>query len=176
MKAWAGMRLRVLLAGGAFALYLAPGTANACPPGFTPNAAGTPGVPCVPANPSSGNDGGGSQSSGMQWESRWGSFAFDEATGAVGSGAKMSSRGRSRKAAMAHCQANGGAKCKVEFDYTNQCGAIAMGKTRAGLMTRYYRSEVKLNDATDGALRGCGEQGGIECQIILSDCSRPQRV
>jgi len=177
VKLFSGLTRRAAMTGAAFAVYFIPGSASACPPGFIPNAAGTPGVPCIPFGGQSQDDGGGnSGSSGMAWETRWGAFAYDEATSMAGVGGKMPSRGRAKKAALAHCQANGGMNCKVEFAYDNQCGALAIGKTSAGYLTRYYRSEVRLDDAEAGARKGCADQGGLDCQIILTDCSRPQRI
>jgi len=177
MKMFAGSKVRFMAAAAVAALYLVPGTAYACPPGFEPNAAGTPGRECIPSAGQGGGEGGDySQSSGPFWETRWGAFAYDYATAIVGVGSKMPSRGKAKKAAVADCQSRGGKNCKVEFSYYNHCAAIAEGRMSSGLYTRYYRSENGLDDAVSGALKGCADQGGAACQAIITDCSRPQRV
>ncbi|WP_257546703.1 DUF4189 domain-containing protein [Sphingopyxis sp. DBS4] len=177
MKMFATSRMRSIAAAVvAGVLYLVPGTASACPPGFEPNAAGTPGQECIPSTGQRGGDGGDYSQSGPVWETRWGAFAYDFATAIVGQGSKMPSKGKAKKAAIAACQSNGGKDCKVEFTYYNHCAAMTEGKTATGLYTRYYRSENRLDDAIAGALKGCADQGGSECQVIHTDCSRPQRV
>lgn len=160
----------------ACAIYFPPTTAYACPPGFIPNAAGTPGVECIPHTGDGDGSTGGNSSSGMEWEPRWGAFAFDETVFKIGMAGAMSSRGKAKKAAIAHCQSKGGTSCKVEFVFTNQCAAVSQGRHPDGSWSRHYYSDITLPRATEAALQACTERGGSDCEIKFTECAKPQRV
>lgn len=172
MARWASAILFVTAA----AIYFIPSTAHACPPGFIPNAAGTPGVECIPHTGDSGGGNTGGGGSGMGWESRWGAFAFDDATAKIGQAGAMPSRGKAKKTAIAHCQSKGGTNCKVEFVFTNHCAAVALGQHPGDSWSRHYYSDITLPRASEGALKACSERGGSNCEIAFTECAKPQRI
>ncbi|MFK3649762.1 DUF4189 domain-containing protein [Lysobacter enzymogenes] len=143
-------------------LFLLAGTAHAeqgCPDGFIPNAAGTPGVPCVA---------GSTQNWGelpRHAPSRWGAFAGDSESGKIGQASGMPSKRKAEKQALAHCRSKGGQNCKVEITYNNQCGVVAYG---GGHMNT--ASAATIEEASDIALRRCNDNAQ-SCKIYFSDCS-----
>lgn len=168
-----------MMVAAAGAIYFTPTAAHACPPGFIPNAAGTPGMECIPHNGGGGggNTGGnGGGGSGLAWVSRWGAFAFDDTLFKVGQAGAMASQGKAKKAAIAHCRAKGGSNCKVEFVFTNHCAAMAQGQHPDGIWSRHYYSDITLPRASEGAMKACVERGASGCEISFTECAKPQRI
>lgn len=159
----------------------APGKAKAqgwsCGGGSTINSAhtatnGEP--PCIPV--STGVTGGSGGTPGMQWESRWGAFAFDSQSATMGMAGAMTSRGRAKKEAIANCRSQGGTNCTVRFVFTNHCGAVSQGQVAGGRYVQNYYSDITLPRATEGALKKCTESGGANCEIAFTVCAKPQRI
>ncbi|MGO1072780.1 DUF4189 domain-containing protein [Lysobacter sp. CA199] len=101
--------------------------ADGCPDGTITNPIGAGGQPqCVPgANHQ--NWGGSGSSGGPKYARRWGAFAGDSASGKIGLAGGMPSKRKAERAAIAQCQSKGGANCKVEMAYYDQCGVMAYG-------------------------------------------------
>lgn len=155
----------------ALLLLLLAGAANAeqgCPDGFVPNAAGTPGVPCVPG--SAPNWGDQPQQPIVRWAARWGAFAGDSESGKIGQASGMPTKRKAEKQAIAHCRSKGGSNCKVELTYSNQCGVVAYG---GGYMNT--ASAATVDEASQIALRRCNDNSS-SCKIYFSDCSYAERV
>lgn len=150
---------------------LVAGAASAeqgCPDGFIPNAAGTPGAPCVPG--SAPNWEGSSQPPRARWAARWGAFAGDSESGKIGQASGMASEREAEKKALAHCRSKGGSDCRVELTYSNQCGVVAYG---GGYMNT--ASAATVDEASEIALRRCRDNSS-SCKIYFSDCSYAERV
>jgi hypothetical protein len=143
-----------------------------CPPGFTPNAAGTPGMQCIPIGGQYHGDGAGDFAPPTeQWAVRWGAIAVDNASGKTGILGNMSSRRKAEKGAMAQCQQKGGAACEVKLTYYNQCGVLAWGNGK--MVTA---SGPTLAEAGELALTECARSANAQCEVFFSDCSYAQRV
>lgn len=140
-----------------------------CPDGFIPNAAGTPGVACVPGQ--APNWGGGApRAPEVRWAKRWGAFASDSQSGAVGSAAGLSSKSKAEKAAISHCRSKGGTDCRPLLSYHNQCGAVAWGDGNI-----QASSAASKEEASSRALSFCGAKSK-NCEIFFSECSFAERV
>lgn len=130
--------------------------------------------PCIPI--STGVTAGGGAPSGMQWESRWGAFAFDSQSATMGMAGAMTSRNKAKKEAVAHCRSQGGTNCTVQFVFTNHCGVVSQGQVPDGRYVQNYYSDITLPRATEGALKKCTESGGANCEVAFTVCAKPQRI
>lgn len=140
-----------------------------CPDGFIPNAAGTPGVPCVQGQ--SNNWGAGTpKAPEVRWADRWGAFASDSQSGAVGSATGLSNRKKAEKAAISHCRSKGGKDCRPLLAYYNQCAAVAWGDGNI-----QASSAASKEEAANRALGICGKKSS-DCEIFFSECSFAERV
>lgn len=151
----------VLFASNAFAQCATgvnTGGGNCVPP----NAAGMPGY----------NAGGNASVAAPQavWEKTWGAIAVDSTTGKAGTVTDRSSQSQASTDALQECRANGGANCKLEMAYTNQCAAIGWGTQGWGSGRGPDKASAegiameKCNDSTDG------------CKVVYSACSLSRRV
>ncbi len=146
---------------------------NGCPNGMIP-ANGTNINSCVPVPPGYY----GTQHPAdrplpptPQWARRWGAIATDGVKGSLGAVTDMPDRGDAEGAALAECQTNGGAKCKVDVAYDNECVAMAVGD--AGYSVN---SDITLNAAIQLATKTCSTDGNTNCRVYYSACSLPKRV
>jgi len=140
----------------------------ACGAGTTPNPAGPGGpVPCIPISDYSGSNSSGSQG---YWETRWGAFASDTKSGAVGVATGLASKGKAEKAAIAHCRDKGGSDCRPLLAYFNQCAAVAWGDG-----TLQASSAARREEAEERALGLCARDGK-SCEIFFSECSFSELV
>lgn len=154
-----------------FAAYLPSSPARAqlvCGPGTTPSPAGPGGpVPCIPISDYSGSNSSGSR---RHWETRWGAFASDTKSGAVGVATGLASKGKAEKAAIAHCRNKGGSDCRPLLAYYNQCAAVAWGGG-----TLQASSAARREEAEERALGLCARDGK-SCEIFFSECSFAELV
>lgn len=139
-----------------------------CPDGFTPNAAGTPGQQCIPIG---GQTRPGSGGAAERWENRWGAIATDKETGKVGIFGDMTTRRKAETGAIAQCQRKGGADCKLQLTYYNQCGVLAWGNGKMSTA-----SAPTVEEASEMALKECERVAGKGCEIFFSDCSYAKLV
>ena len=148
-----------------------------CPDGFTPNAAGTPGMQCIPIGGQvrSGDNSGGASAPQVIWAKRWGAIAYDPVTGKVGVANDMTSRRKATKGALDHCRSKGGTSCAIAIDYGNQCGAITYGG-EGEIVKSAAASAARVNEAEALALRNCRNAAGFECKVFYSGCSYPERI
>ncbi|WP_176090341.1 DUF4189 domain-containing protein [Achromobacter anxifer] len=138
-----------------------------CPDGFTPNAAGTPGQQCIPIG---GQTRPGSAGPADRWETRWGAIATDKESGKVGIFGDTTTRRKAETGAIAQCQRKGGADCKLQLTYYNQCGVLAWGNGKMSTA-----SAPTVEEASELALNEC-ERVGKNCEIFFSDCSYAKKV
>ncbi|MFK3649761.1 DUF4189 domain-containing protein [Lysobacter enzymogenes] len=139
-----------------------------CPDGFTPNAAGTPGMQCIPIG---GQTRPGSPSTASeQWSARWGAIAADNASGKTGLMGNMTSRRKAESGALAICKRKGGSNCELKLTYYNQCGVMAWGDGKMSTA-----SAPTIEEASDLALTEC-RRLAKDCDVYFSDCSYAKRV
>jgi len=104
----------------------------------------------------------------QQWERRWGAIATG---GALGVATDKLSEQEARKTAMNNCAANGGAHCKIDAVYDNQCAVIVLGVN--GYNTP---NAATLEKATGLGMKTCRDAGSPDCRVVYSDCSLPVRI
>lgn len=143
-----------------------------CPDGFIPNAAGTPGVPCVAGQ---SNDWSVQKKPTSRWVKRWGAFTSDSVTSKVGVASGASSKGKAEREAVADCKRRGGSRCEVLLSFVNQCGAIAWGERPGASGVLSAVSAASEEQAKEDALRQCSLKSK-SCEIFLSECSFAELV
>jgi hypothetical protein len=161
---------------GVFLLLLAV-PAWACPDGFMPNAAGTPGVECIPipGQTRPGND--DTDAPVPVWETRWGAIAYDPPSGSVGISSEQPSKRRAQKEAQQHCRSKGGSLCEIDITYHNQCVAVVSGPSPTGtgvLMNSASAATARI--AEQLALETCVAGTRVQCSTFYTGCSHPVRV
>jgi hypothetical protein len=62
--------------------------------------------------------------------------------------------------------------CKVMLAYENQCAAIATPK--ASNTGSSFAGGPTVQSASDTAMKSCTKEGGLQCEIVYSDCSEPR--
>lgn len=160
-------------------LLLAAGAAQAeggCPYGQTPRQMGAV-MGCVPG----GNDPPLQQQQqpvGPRWETRWGAIAIDKAPTNAGLGVVtgMASKRRAEKAAMADCEAKGGAGCKVSLAYRNQCAVVVAGYYGSTQGYSISQGAPTVREAAEIGMRECESDGATGCTLYYSACSYAERV
>ena len=147
-----------------------------CPDGFTPNAAGTPGMQCIPVGGQTrpGDGSGGVSPSSPTWAKRWGAIASDS-SGAIGVSSEQTSRRKALKGALAHCRSKGGTDCSVALEYHDQCAAVAWGGEGSSSRTM-FSSAANQSEAEGRALDNCKQTVGAACKVFYSGCSYPERT
>lgn len=141
-----------------------------CPPGmyafqFAPNQPSS----CAPI-PGKGNQ-KAPQSPAPQWESRWGAIATDGKQWAMGVAVDKQSKLEASQAAMADCQSKGGANCKVDVAFGNQCAAVVAGDSGYNVSPA-----LTVDEAVAIGVRTCTETGDKNCRTYYTTCSLPVRV
>ncbi|WP_242109771.1 DUF4189 domain-containing protein [Luteimonas aquatica] len=147
-----------------------------CPDGFMPNAAGTPGQPCVPGRMQTW--GGGEEPAAPSSYNGYGAYAFDEANLKVGvSDAKTShgSSGQAKRSALKSCKQNGGTQCKIIATFKNECAVTVLGATDASgaKVAIYVGKGGNVEAAQENAKAQCGAAGSPMCEPAYADCVTP---
>lgn len=144
-----------------------------CPPGMFPtNPPGTQGpVGCAPIPGYNENQQQNQQPPPQIWESRWGAIATDEPKGILGAAAGLPTKIDAQRAAMIDCQAKGGAPCKLEIAYDNECAALVAGSKDYSINTG-----PTADAANQLAMKTCSSGGDTACHVYYSSCSLPVRV
>jgi Domain of unknown function (DUF4189) len=111
--------------------------------------------------------------SGKAGAAKWGAVALDAKLSKFGGSEGHSSEGQAIKAAIRQCKANGGGKdCNVNKNgrvWSNQCGALAWGDTKAMVFSASTHAA-----ATQGAMDACSRVNA-NCEIFYAGCSFPQQ-
>lgn len=112
------------------------------------------------------------QSPPPQWASRWGAIATDSAKGILGVTTDQPSESGAQQSAMADCQTKGGASCKLEIAYDNECVTLAVGSKGYSINTG------NTPDAANQlAMKTCSAYGeDHDCHVYYSACSLPVRT
>lgn len=146
-------------------ICMARAEGGACPPGFYPQ--NGPGVlGCAPTP----DGGAASPAPGPQWATRWGAIATDGANTAFGAASDMPRKRAAQKEALTRCKADGGASCRVDLVYYNQCAVMITGDSK-------YLSQgaESVRVATEVGLKRCNELDA-GCRVYYSGCSLPVRI
>lgn len=107
----------------------------------------------------------------IQWESRWGAIASDEANGITGAVDSRKGKRRANKGALSECQARGGKECKVMLSYHDQCVVIIQGNAGAA-----YTHAASIEYATQLGMEACRKRDDSDCHVYYEACSLPVRV
>lgn len=94
-----------------------------------------------------------------------GAIAFSQRTGASGWSKNYDTKNQASNAALNYCNAD---DCKVVYNFTNSCAALAAGPD-GGYGVDW---DVKLRRAERKALRACANYSSGGCQIVVSACSQ----
>jgi hypothetical protein len=162
-----------------FALLLMGSVAHAegeCPPGMFPtNPPGAQGpVGCAPIPGYDQQQQGQQQlptSPPPQWASSWGAIATDEPHGVLGTAINMPNKSAAQAGAIADCHAKGGAACKLEIAYDNECAALIVSKTGYDVT-----ADATVDKAVQTGMKTCTDAGYSNCHAGYTACSMPVRI
>lgn len=160
-----------LLALAMLGLLASSGSALAegrCPPGQYP--IGGQGVGgCAPIGSTGSSD--SSPVATGRWHKTWGAFALSK-DGAGGLAVGQRRKGDAAKEAERVCATSGSSSCKVSFTFYNQCGAAVVPTSGSG--GTLFGSSETAEKAEKIALDRCSNEGGLECKVVYSVCSKPE--
>jgi hypothetical protein len=81
------------------------------------------------------------------------------------------SKREASQAAMTDCQLKGGANCKIDVAYSNQCAAVVAGDGG------YNASPAPtVDEAVAIGMKTCAEAGDKNCRTYYTTCSLPVRT
>ena len=100
----------------------------------------------------------------------YGAIAYSASTKKFGSSWGLSTQGEAESRAIHECTllAKAEGDCIAHLWFYNSCGAIASGDDEAVSWGQNAREAA----ARQYALSGCVKNGGINCEVITSQCSR----
>lgn len=157
-----------LLAGTGFLWGSLVHAEGGCPPGSYP--IGDPSIAACAPIPGYGNQ-HASQPPAPQWEPRWGAIATDGKQWAMGEAVGKKSQLEAAHAAMADCQSKGGANCKTDVTYANQCAAVVAGDGGYNVSPA-----LTVDEAVSIGMKTCTETGDKNCRTYYTTCSFPIRI
>ncbi len=105
-----------------------------------------------------------------RWMDQWGAIATDEPKGILGAATGLSSKLEAQQSALADCAGKGGAPCKLEIAYNNQCAALVVGD-------KVYNtsSAATIQQASQSGMDRCSKVS-TNCHVYYSACSMPVRI
>ena len=98
----------------------------------------------------------------------YGAIAYGRKSGAYGFSYKWDSKSNAESVAMQNC-AKRGTDCEVMVWFDRKCGAVA---ARANGTTAYWGLGDGVGAARAQAMRQCTKDGGKNCEVKVSQCSR----
>jgi len=104
------------------------------------------------------------------WVDHYGAIATDPIKSILGTAVDQESQFQAEQAAFADCQSKGGAACKKDIWYVNQCVAMVVGET--GYNTK---AGATINNAVQAAMNVCSAATG-NCHVYYTACSLPVRI
>jgi hypothetical protein len=110
----------------------------------------------------------GPQRPAMHWASQWGAIATDAPKGILGVVTGQPSKSEAQQAAMADCRAKGGAPCKFEIAYDNECAAMVVGSNGYNV-----GSDRTVEKAAQLGMKICTTAKNTNCHVYYSGCSTP---
>lgn len=141
--------------------------AQQCPPGQIAYGSG-PGLnSCGPDN----RQQRAPQQPAEQWERRWGAIATSTQDGILGVSTDKRSEREASRVAMQDCQSKGGARCKVDASYDNQCAVVVVGDGGYNV-----QNASTLDKAIATGTKTCRDGGLANCHVYYSACSLPVRI
>lgn len=72
---------------------------------------------------------------------------------------------------MADCQAKGGAPCKLEIAYDNECAALVVGNNGYNV-----GADTTLGKVTQATMKICTDAKNKNCHVYYTACSLPVQV
>ncbi|MDB5526659.1 MAG: hypothetical protein JWM58_4422 [Rhizobium sp.] len=98
----------------------------------------------------------------------YGALAFSQGSGASGWSKNYETKREAARAALSYCRENSSSgDCKVVYEFTNSCAALAVGSEN-GYGVAW---DVKKGRANKKAIAACeGYDSG--CSIVISECSQ----
>lgn len=146
-----------------------------CPPGMFPtNPSGAQGpVGCAPIpgyNQQQQQAQPQQHAPPPQWATQWGAIATDSANGALGAVTGLPSKSQAQQSAMADCQTKGGAQCKLQVTYDNECAAMVVGNKIFNV-----GAAENVDKAIQLGMAKCRETD-TNCHVYYSACSLPVRI
>jgi hypothetical protein len=167
------MKFRLLIIGILLLVGSVVHAEGECPPGMFPtNPPGAQGpVGCAPIPGYENNQQQNRQRPSPIWESRWGAIATDEPKGVLGTSTGRSTQSEAQKSAIIDCEAKGGAPCKLEIAYDNECVALFVGSKHYSINTG-----TSADAANQLAMKTCSAGGDPSCHAYYSACSLPIRI
>jgi len=150
----------------AAALLAFPLLANACGPGAvaTANCIMHPDSPLNQRQPAPYRE---------KWESSWGAIYGDFDKRKTGFSSNEASERNAKKAALAHCEGEGGDNCKLIFAYRDSC-VVEISAPHSSWTQLFHDNYFIL--AKNKGMAACEAAGNTECEVSYEACSLPVRV
>lgn len=104
------------------------------------------------------------------WEDRWGAIAMGKSGAGFSAIEGAESKRSASRGALAACRQKGASECKLIVEYSNQCTALAWGRTYWVTWRALTASEAEKK-ATNAS-----SKEDDDCRVMYSACSMPQRV
>lgn len=103
------------------------------------------------------------------WKKTWGAIAGNPTIGILGSALGASSETEATQQAISDCQSRGGgAGCRIEIAYHNQCAVLVVGD-KGSLTAR----AASIEEASQIGMEKCTEDGDSRCRVHYSACTEP---
>ncbi|WP_226470233.1 DUF4189 domain-containing protein [Luteimonas panaciterrae] len=165
------MKAKVLLMMGLLALSGMAYAEGGCPQGQTPRLYGdvwgcAPGGTDAPIQETQVAP----QPTG-EWKTTWGAIGGNALKGILGAAVGLPSEKEAVQAALADCRAKGGgAGCKLDISYYNQCAVLVTGN-------KVYNtaSAATVEEASQIGINKCAKEDA-NCRVFYSACSKPEFV
>ena len=139
-----------------------------CPNGMYPGGTRPNGPICVPMPGVRGYP--PPEPAEPRWAERYGAIATDGGNGLLGTASGMASQRKAEAAALTDCRKSTVNNCAVILTYANQCAVLVVSED-----SHLAKAGATVVDARRRAMAECSREG-IQCQVVYSECSLPERV
>ncbi|WP_425127841.1 DUF4189 domain-containing protein [Burkholderia cepacia] len=107
-----------------------------------------------------------------RWATTWGAITTALVPKAVlGTSTNFPTESSAVQSAMQDCRSKGGANCKVELTYYNQCAALIVG--HPGYVVE---SGETLDVAVQKSMSECASARNTNCRVLYSACSLARKI
>jgi hypothetical protein len=106
-----------------------------------------------------------------EWKTTWGAIGGNALKGILGAAVGLPTEKEAVQAALADCRAKGGgAGCKLDISYYNQCAVLVTGN-------KVYNtaSAATVEEASQIGINKCAKEDA-NCRVFYSACSKPEFV
>ena len=107
-----------------------------------------------------------------KWVDHYGAIAVDGDKGLVGISTDASSYQQAEQLAQMDCISKGGAACKIQISYRNQCVAMIIGNNGKLFNTN---DDPTVDTAAQNGMQMCMPEAH-DCHVYYSACSLPVRI